>query len=186
METETARLRLRPFVPGDFEELFRLYSDPEVMRYIGQGVRTPEETEQGLNRGLGHWRDRGFGMWAAYDKASGKFVGRCGIQPLHDTGQVELGYALHQEFWGRGLATEASLAALRFGFHTIGLERIVAIARPENMASRHVMEKVGMTYERTGPSPYGLHDVVWYGLSRPDYERQLSNKQSPGVRPDES
>jgi ribosomal-protein-alanine N-acetyltransferase len=179
METETARLRLRPFEPGDFEELFRLYSDPDVMRFIGQGVRTREEAEQGLARGIGHWRDRGFGMWAVHDKATGKFVGRCGIQPLQDTGEIELGYALHQEFWGRGLATEASVVALRFGFETIALSRIVAIARPENTGSRHVMEKLGMTYEKTTPSPYGLHDVVWYGLSRPDYERQLSDKRRP-------
>jgi ribosomal-protein-alanine N-acetyltransferase len=172
MEIDTARLHLRPFVPGDFEDLFRLYSDPDVMRFIGQGVRSREETEQGLARGIGHWRDRGFGMWAAFDRASGRFVGRCGIQPLLDTGEVEVGYALHREFWGRGLATEGSLAALRFGFQTIGLSRIVAIARPENAGSRRVLEKAGLTYEKTGPSPYGLHDVVWYGLSRSEYDRQ--------------
>ncbi len=172
MQTETARLRLRPFTPTDFDDLYGLYSDPEVMRYIGHGVRTREETEQGLARMVGHWSRVGPGMWAVHEKGSGLFVGRCGLQPLLDTSEVELGYTLHRAFWGRGYATEGSRAALRFGFETVGLTRIVAIARPENTGSRRVMEKVGMTYERTGPSPYGLHEVVWYGLAR-DRFREL-------------
>jgi ribosomal-protein-alanine N-acetyltransferase len=166
VQTETPRLRLRPFTPADFDELYGLYSDPEVMRYIGHGVRTREETEQGMARTAGHWSNAGLGMWAVYEKDTGKFVGRCGLQPLSDTPEIELGYALRREFWGKGYATEGSLAALRFGFETARLGRIVAIARPENGGSRRVMEKVGMTYEKTGPSPYGVGEVVWYGLSR--------------------
>ncbi len=166
MRIETARLRLRPFVPEDFDDLFRLYSDPEVMRYVGKGVRTREETEASLAKIMGHWSQLGFGLWAAHDKQSGSFVGRCGLQPLADTGEVELGYAFHREFWGRGLATEGSAAAVRFGFETLKLSRIVAIAVPHNCASRRVMEKVGMKFERTGPDPYGPSEVVWYSMTR--------------------
>ena len=146
MRIETPPLLLRPFAPADLDELLRLYSDPEVMRFIGKGVRSREETEAGLTRMAGQWPQLGFGMWALHEKETGKFVGRCGLQPLSDTGQVEVGYALHREFWGRGLTTEAATVALRFGFETIGLPRIVAIARAENVASRRVMEKLGMTY----------------------------------------
>jgi ribosomal-protein-alanine N-acetyltransferase len=172
METETARLRLRPFAADDLDELDRLFSDREVMRYIGNGWFSREETAKLLDGMIGHWSRLGLGMWAMHDKKSGRFVGRCGIKPLADLPEIELGYTLHREFWGRGLATEASVAALRHGFETAKLSRIVAIARTENGASRRVMEKVGMTYERTGPSPYGPHEVAWYGLSRADYDRQ--------------
>jgi RimJ/RimL family protein N-acetyltransferase len=172
MELETARLRLRPFVAADLDDLFLLFSDPEVMRYVGNGVFARAETEQLLERMLGHWPRLGFGMWALHDKASGRFVGRCGIKPLGDTPEIELGYSLHRAFWGRGMATEASVASIRFGFETANLSRIVAIARPENVQSRRVMEKVGMTFERTGPDPYSAREVVWYGLARADYDRQ--------------
>ena len=171
MQTETARLRLRPFARGDFGDLCQLYSDPDVMRYAG-GVHSAEDTEQRLQRMMGHWSQFGYGMWAVHDKDSGAFVGRCGLQHLADTGEIELGYTFHRRFWGRGLATEASVAALRFGFHAHVLQRIVAIARPENVASWRVMEKLGMKFERQGPSPYGGSEVVWYALSRTDYEGQ--------------
>jgi RimJ/RimL family protein N-acetyltransferase len=170
MQTETARLSLRPLARGDFENLCRLYADPDVMRYIGKGVRSAEETEQGLQRMMGHWSRLGYGMWAVHEKATGAFVGRCGLHPLADTGEIELGYTFHRAFWGRGLATEASAAALRFGFETHALPRIVAIARPANVASWRVMEKLGMTFERQGPSPYEGSEVVWYALSRADYK----------------
>ena len=171
MQTETDRLRLRPFTTADLDDLVRLFGDPDVMRYIGKGVRSAEETEASLKRTIDYWSQRGFGMWAVHEKDSGRFVGRCGLQPLADTEDVELGYAYHRAFWGLGLATEASVAALRFGFETLALPRVVAIARPENVASWHVMKKLGMTHERTAPSPYEGTEVVWYGLSRADYER---------------
>jgi ribosomal-protein-alanine N-acetyltransferase len=110
-------------------------------------------------------------MWAVHTKDDGRFVGRCGLQPMFDSREVELGYTFHREFWGQGLATEGSLAAIQHGFDNAGLSRIVAIARPENRASWRVMEKIGMTYERTAPSPYDRIDVVWYGISREGYRQ---------------
>jgi ribosomal-protein-alanine N-acetyltransferase len=171
MQTETPRLRLRPFTAGDFDDLFALFTDPEVMRFVGNGVRTREETETSLARMAGQWPRHGFGMWALHEKDTGRFVGRCGLQPLPGTPEIELGYTLHRAFWGRGFATEAAAASVRHGFEAAGLSRIVAIARAENAASRRVMEKVGLTFERTGPDPYGSGDVVWYGLSRAGFDR---------------
>src|SRR5271166_3840630 len=104
MQTETPRLLLRPFTPGDFDALYELYSDPEVMRYIGNGVKTREETAERLARMIGHWPKHGLGMWALHEKATGRFIGRCGLCPLADTTEIEVGYTLHREFWGRGLA----------------------------------------------------------------------------------
>jgi ribosomal-protein-alanine N-acetyltransferase len=180
MQTETARLRLRPFARGDFGDLCQLFADPDVMRYIGKGVRSAAETEETLFRMTAHWLQLRYGMWAVHEKATGAFVGRCGLQPLADKEEVELGYTFHRAFWGRGLATEASHAALRFGFGSHGLFRIVAIARPENLASWRVMEKLGMTFERKGPSPYDGSEVVWYALWRGDYEK-LQKAAVPGL-----
>jgi ribosomal-protein-alanine N-acetyltransferase len=183
LQTETPRLRLRPFAAGDLDDLCGLFGDPEVMRYVGNGVRTREETEASLARMAGHWPRLGFGMWALHDKETGRFVGRCGLQPLADTPEVELGYTLHRAFWGRGLAAEASAAALRHGFETVGLPRVVAIALPENAASRRVMEKAGLAFERTAADPYGPREVVWYALSRADYARVPRPAASAGSGP---
>jgi ribosomal-protein-alanine N-acetyltransferase len=182
MQTETARLSLRPFTADDLDDLVGLFGDPDVMLHIGKGVRSRAETKESLDRTMGYWSRLGLGMWAVHEKDTGRFVGRCGLQPLADSGDVELGYAYHRAFWGRGLATEGSVAALRFGFETLALPRIVAIARPENTASWRVMEKLGMTREQTGPSPYDRSVVVWYGLSRADYEKQPKSFPS-GRRP---
>ena len=108
-------------------------------------------------------------MWAVADKITGKLLGRCGLGFLDKTPEVELGYVFAKEYWGQGLATEASLATIKYGFEQVNLERIVAIAHAENLASRRVIEKVGMTYEKD--AHYYNTDVVYYALTK-----GLSNK----------
>lgn len=162
-EIETARLRLRPFTPEDLDDMYPIYSNPEVVRYVGKGVRTREETEIGLFYTIEHYR-HGFGMWAVVDKMDNKTIGRCGLCFLDRTPEVELGYVLDKPYWGKGLATEASLASLKYGFEEIQLDRIVAIAHPLNLASRRVMEKVGMKYEKD--AHYYDTDVVYYAILR--------------------
>lgn len=163
---ETFRLRLRDFTPDDLDDLFQIYSNPEVMKYIGKGVRTKDETQSALVSMIKHW-EHGFGMWAMIHKQSDKMIGRCGLCFLDNTLEVELGYALDLPYWNMGLATEVSLASLKYGFEEIGLERIVAIAKPENIASQRVMQKVGMKYEKN--AHYYNSNVVYYALDRADY-----------------
>lgn len=166
-EIETARLQLRQFVLEDLDELYRLYSNPDVMKYVGKGAKTKEETEAALVSTVEHYR-HGFGMWAVIHKADGKLLGRCGLCFLDRTPEVELGYVLDKLYWGRGLATEAARASLRYGFEVANLDRIVAIARPENVASRRVMEKVGMKYEKN--AYFYNTDVAYYALPREAYQ----------------
>lgn len=165
-EIETSRLRLRHFSLDDLDRLFRIYSNPEVMRYVGKGGRTKDETQAALVSMIKHW-EHGFGMWATIYKDSGILIGRCGLCFLDNTPEVELGYTLDKPFWNMGLATEASLVSLKYGFEEVGLERIVAIAKPENFASQRVMQKVGMKYQNH--AHYYNSDVVYYALSRADY-----------------
>jgi ribosomal-protein-alanine N-acetyltransferase len=150
MTLSTARLRLRPFAPADADDHRRLYADVEVTRYLGNGPFLGAEAEARSRRALehfvAHWTARGFGVWAVLEQASGRFVGQCGLNVLPDRPEVEVLYAFERAVWGRGYATEAARAALDYGFAVAGLDRIVAVARPENLASRHVLDKLGMRY----------------------------------------
>lgn len=107
-------------------------------------------------------------MWAVVHKDSGKMIGRCGLGFLDNTPEVELGYVLDKSYWHMGLATEASLATLKYGFLKVQLDQIVAIALPENIASRRVIEKVGMKYQKHAHY-YGLN-VVYYTLSQSEWQ----------------
>jgi RimJ/RimL family protein N-acetyltransferase len=164
-EIETARLRLRHFTPEDFDDLFRLYTDAEVMKYLS--MRTREQTHASLCKHIQHWQEHNFGMWAVIHQASGKMIGRCGLGFLENTPEVELGYVFDKSFWNLGLATEASNATLKYGFETVNLDKIVAIAKPDNIGSVRVIQKVGMKYQNHAHY-YGV-DVVYYAISRLEY-----------------
>ncbi|HEY0320755.1 MAG TPA: GNAT family N-acetyltransferase [Pyrinomonadaceae bacterium] len=159
---ETERLVLRQFTPDDLDELVQLRADPLVMRYIGDQSR--EKVEQRLRYYISHYESHGLGMWAVIDKSTGAMVGWCGLIFLDETPEVEVGYGVARDYWGRGLMTEAARASLRYGFERAGLERIVAVAMPENVASRRIMEKLGMHYEKN-VHHYG-HDLVYYAIER--------------------
>src|SRR5579859_5162665 len=104
-----------------------------------------------------HWERHGFGYWLARERETGEVVGRGGLQhtyveKLHG---IEVGWAIVPERWGQGLATELAFAAVEVAFGPLRLPELVALALPENLPSRRVMEKAGFAYE---------HDVEYYGL----------------------
>jgi len=164
---ETERLLLRMFGPEDLDELARLFRDPQVMRYVGDGLPVSrEETERALKSIILHWQTHGFGRWAVVDRKTREFVGFGGLRSLF--GMPEVVYHLASAHWGKGLATELARASLRFGFKVHQFERIVAITKPLNAKSIHVMEKLGMHYEQH--ARYYDIDVVQYGISREEFE----------------
>ena len=166
-EIETARLRLRAFRPDDLDALCQVFGDPEVMKYISGGEpRTREATAEGLNRSIEGWRKRGFGLWAVEERATGRMVGYCGLIYLEDTPEIEVAYGLAKSAWGKGFAVEAARAALEFGFGELKLERIVAVVNPENVASRRVLEKLGMKHTKD-VHHYGA-DLMYYELAAAD------------------
>ncbi len=150
----TERMYLRPFTAADLPALTAIYGDPAVMAIRKLGVQTPVQTEQQLTEIIDHWHRHGFGLWAVIDREDGSFLGECGLRYRSDGGQVEISYGLAQSAWGRGLATEAALAAMDHGFRVIGLGKVTAIAKASNLASHRVMEKLGMhlaaTWSRDG------------------------------------
>ena len=176
---ETERLILRRFTTDDVDNLVDLDSDPEVMRYINGGIPTPREAIEHdfLPTFLAYYQrgDR-YGFWAAIEKATGDFLGWFHFRPAPDTDpdEPELGYRLKRSAWGRGYASEASRALIDKGFIEFDVRRVVASACAANIASRRIMEKVGMTLVRTyrfesaGHSLDGA-DVVEYALERADW-----------------
>jgi ribosomal-protein-alanine N-acetyltransferase len=180
---ETPRLVLRPFAPADAPGHLRLYSRPEVTRFLAGGPFLGEAAAQrsraALEVFMKHWTEHGFGVWAVVDRATGALIGQCGLKYLPDRPEVEILYALEQAYWGRGVATEAAAAALRYGFESARLERIVAVAFPENRASHRVMEKIGLTYEGM-VEVYGGIRAVYYAISRDAFFSRSTRVPSAG------
>lgn len=168
-EIETVRLRLKKFTLDEPEHMFLILSDPDVMRYMRTGKpESRKQTKARLDFITKHWEQQGFGVWAAIHKEHQKLIGFCGLQLLDNTLEVELAYLLAKPYWGMGLATEAVKASLKYGFEELELDRIVAVARPENVVSQRVMEKVGLKYEKN--AHYYNSDAVYYALSCVDYQ----------------
>ena len=168
-EIETERLRLRMFTPEDFETLYALWTDREVMRFITPDgwPYSREESAEFLPRLVERFRQHGWGQWAVVYKPEEKLIGYCGFKFLDGTQEVELLYGIAKDYWNRGLVTEAARASLRYGFEQAGLEEIVAIADPENRGSWRVMEKAGM--RREGTARYYDQEVVRYTIGRAEF-----------------
>lgn len=151
---ETERLALRRFTRADVDHLVDLDSDPEVMRFLTGGTPTPRAVIESeiLPRFLrSYQRFTGYGYWAAIEKATGAFLGWFSLVPPEDDrpDDVELGYRLHRSAWGQGYATEGAHALIRHGFTELGVRRVHATTYQDNLASRRVMEKVGMRLVRS-------------------------------------
>lgn len=170
-EIETDRLLLRMFTPKDGAAMYdRIWTDEEVMRYVQPGgwPHAREESSALVQQLIDRFSERGFGQWAIVPKRAGELIGYCGLRYVNKTTDVELLYGIVARYWGRGFATEAARASLRFGFEEARLERIVALALPGNAASRRVMEKLGMKLE--GPARHHDFDVVRYSIARDEFD----------------
>lgn len=157
------------FTPHDLDDLYAILSDHEVTKYMGVEAGTvfsKKETKTIVEGMIGFWAAHGFGRWAVVNKEDGKLIGICGFRLLDGT--PELFYLLAKANWGKGLATEAARASLRFGFEEVGLERIVAAIRHANAASIRVVTKIGMRYERE--INHSGVDAPCYVATRDEYQ----------------
>jgi RimJ/RimL family protein N-acetyltransferase len=147
-ELRTERLLLRRWTPADREPFATLNADPRVMEHF-PGVLTPDESNALVDRIEGHFERHGFGFWAVEVPGVVPFAGFIGLSvprfETHFTPCVEIGWRLANQCWGHGYATEGARAALAFGFQELRLEEIVSFTVPDNLRSRRVMEKIGMT-----------------------------------------
>ena len=165
---ETPRLLIRPFekTDGDIAAMHVLFSDPEVMKYIGgKPLDTIERTRERILRWIDFQEKLKYSLWAVIEKSSGEVIGDCGLFPFENKGpEVELGYDLRRDRWGNGYATEAARVCLDYGFNKLKLDRIVAVTYPEHIASRRVLEKCEMV-ERGIRHCYN-HDLVFYEINK--------------------
>ncbi|MDQ7780595.1 MAG: GNAT family N-acetyltransferase [Planctomycetota bacterium] len=143
----TRRLVLRPFTERDVGPLHRILCEEGVLRYFpNPNPPARDAVERFVVDQLRRWWQDGFGWWAVTPRSRRALIGWNGLQFLPETNEVEVGFLLSREFWGRGLALEGALAGLKYGFDTLGLESIIALVHPENRASRRVIEKLGMSF----------------------------------------
>lgn len=142
---------MKAFEPDDAEALFRMTSEPAVIRYTGPQQLFSVEDARRFIENYPDWKRNGFGRWACWLKSENKIIGFSGLKRLHDFhDEVDVGYRFFPEYWGQGFATESALASVDFGFNVIGLPRIIGIVVPENTGSVNVLKKLGMT--REGPA----------------------------------
>ena len=173
---ETPRLRLRPWTTQDLPAFAAMNADPRVMEYMPK-LLSRAETEAMVARIGGHFESHGWGLWAVEVVGVTPFVGFTGLSvpsfQAHFTPCVEIGWRLAYEHWGRGYATEAAAAALAFGFGELGLDQVVSFTAKDNVRSRRVMERLGMTYSMADDfehpnlaQGHRLRPHVLYRLSR--------------------
>lgn len=146
---ETERLRAEPLADAHLAELTSFHGDARVMATLG-GVASEEETAAWVERNLRHWAEHGFGMFVFRDRETGELVARAGLRRVELGGreEVEVAYAIVAERWGKGLATEIAEALVALAFERLGVPDVVAYTLPANAASRRVMEKASLAYER--------------------------------------
>ncbi|MFI6738322.1 GNAT family N-acetyltransferase [Nonomuraea sp. NPDC050451] len=171
---ETGRLTLRRFTESDADHLFALHNDPEVMEFLNGGRPTPREVI--VRETLPRFIDSGF--FAAVEKPSGAFLGWFHLRAPKDApdDEPELGYRLHRSAWGKGYATEGSIALIDKAFRELGARRVFAQTMAVNVRSRRVMEKCGLRFARTFhpeweyPLPGAEQGEVEYELTRAEWE----------------
>lgn len=167
---ETERLLLRHQVIEDLDDLWALYCDPEITKYIPDAPRSREEAQEELEWHMhGHPKHPELGLWATIHKETGKFIGRCGLLPwtIDDVNEVEVAYTIARNYWGQGLGSEAAQAILKYGFEKLHLSRMVCLIDSENKASQKVAEKMGMAWEKTVNGYEGDHIPFWiYSINR--------------------
>ena len=171
-DLHTPRLLLRQLCLEDFEAYAEICADPEVMRYIGDGTPLARDMAwRNMATMLGHWRLRGYGVWAAVDRATGSLVGRIGCWNPEGWPGFEIGWMLRRACWGQGYATEGAREAMRFAFEELNQPHVISLIHPDNAASIRVAQRLG---ERLSGSAeiFGKPADI-YRLTREEWQAQV-------------
>lgn len=167
MRLETARLIIRPVELRDAEAWIAMVGDPEVRRYLPPGpIPTLDDFPAVIEKRQTMERERGYAMWIAEAKSTGRLVGQCGLFPAEGKGpEIEIAYHFDKAQWGKGYATEAAAAVLAQALGPVGLDHVIGIVMPENIASCRVLEKAGMRFEGFA-TYYGIEGLKKYVAKR--------------------
>lgn len=170
----TPRLTLRYYTMDDLDRLHALNTDEEVMRYIRPIQTNLDKTRRDLVKMLSYY-DQGqpVGYLAAELRETGEFIGSFALRDLDGTDKIELGYRLHQAYWAKGYATEGSQALITHAFTKENMTELVAVVRPEHVASQRVLEKCGFKYLRL--AYYYRTHVRYYHMLATDWSPPLNS-----------
>jgi ribosomal-protein-alanine N-acetyltransferase len=173
----TARMTLADITEADFIATYAADRDPMVARYVGDGLPESRSFEAYCNFFKGRissWMNERYRMWAMRLHDHDRLLGWVMLRPINDTRHVEVGYRLPQSSWGKGYATEATLAVIDYGFNSVGLDEITAVTHPDNAASQHVLSKAGL--KRDGMLNYnGRGEIPFFRLSKQDFVNSHGN-----------
>lgn len=168
----TERLTLRPCLLDDFEQYAAMWADPEVVRFLAADGKPLSRFAawQSFSSQVGHWQLRGFGLFTVLERSSGDVVGRVGPWFPEGWPGFEIGWTLRSQFWGRGYATEAARACVRYAFDELHQPAIVSLISPGNTRSIQVAERIGerLQAEITLPHLPAGTKILQYGLSSSD------------------
>lgn len=170
---ETPRLILRELTPDDLDTLFAIYGDSKTMVWYPRAYTRAEVEERITNRIANY--PSGFGLLGVAIRESGELIGSeligdCGLsrQEVEGVMEPEIGYHIRRSSWNRGLATEAARAVRDYAFDSLGLDHVISMIRPENVASRRVAEKNGLTMDRV---------VFWRGYDHCVYRLEKTGRR---------
>ncbi len=172
MFLKTQRLAFRRLCSDDFDNLCKILQDEKAM-YAYEHAFSYEEVKEWLDKQLARYRIYGFGLWAVTLRETGEFIGQCGLTVQNtDQGQaLEIGYLFRREFWHCGYATEAAQACKKFAFETLGAKEVCSIIRKNNLPSRRVAERNGMTVK-------GEFVKHYYGMDMPHLIYSATNERA--------
>jgi ribosomal-protein-alanine N-acetyltransferase len=183
---ETERLIIKPYCMEDLEDLYKIYSDQKVMAFIPEGIMTREWVKNLIEWMVEYCYEKNtqdkiikFGV-SVVNKETKRVIGWCGLGSLDCMpDDVEIFYGLSSEYWGQGLVTEAAIAMLHYGFDIIGLKQIIAVVKPDNIASKKVIEKIGMKFEKVlivdDVNYSGYDGELYYSITNDEFNKFNNN-----------
>ena len=163
---ETSRLTLRHLNETDGDFIFRLLNEPSFLEFVGdKGVRTIEDAKTYISDGpMASYSEHGFGLYLVERSADGAPIGMCGLLKRDTLDDVDIGFALLPEFWSQGYAVEASQAVLGSARTAHGLDRVVAITAQHNAASKRVLERIGMHFDKLIQSAAETDEICLFSV----------------------
>jgi len=159
----TKRLCMRRLRNDDVDSYYEIMKKEEVTTWLASSHgKSYDETKSLIKIYSKHWKERGYGVWGVQDRQFKILLGHCGLNILKETGEVELLYAFDPKYWGYGYATESALASLEYAFGKLGLDRVIALAKPDNMRSNNVIQKIG--FKPIGKKEYFGMQLMCYEI----------------------
>ena len=169
---ESKRLVLREFDISDSKHFYDLNSDPEVLKYTGNGAFISISEAETFLKNYTDYKRNGFGRWAVISKESSEFLGWCGLK-LNEEKLIDLGFRFFKNHWGKGYATESAKASLEHGFNTLKINEIIGRAAIDNKASVKVLEKLNMNFWKNDRCK-GIENSVYYKINKMQYNNLYS------------